>query len=122
MELHLVPVEVLPVESCEQHIPVPEAALVGQIMEREQCGNATVKRDVCVFDPQVGRDESGLPIVAVQYVNRDANGAKRLHYGATKESEPFAIVLVVRAVLTVQLRPVKIAVLFHQVHGNARVR
>ena len=35
VELHLPPVEVLPVDAGELHVPVPEAALVGDVVDRE---------------------------------------------------------------------------------------
>ena len=121
VELHLVPVEVLPVESRQQHVPVPETALVGQVVEREQGGNAIVEGNVSVFDLQVGGDQPGLPVVAVEHVNGDPDRTERLHHRAAEEGEPFAVVLIVVAVFAIQLRPVKVVVLLDQVDRNLRV-
>ena len=35
VELHLTPVEVFPVDAGELHVPMPEAALVGDVVDRE---------------------------------------------------------------------------------------
>ena len=57
VELHLVPVEILPVEPGQQHVPVPEDALIGQVVNRQQRGDVLVAVRVGVFDVQVGRDQ-----------------------------------------------------------------
>ena len=75
VKLHLVPIEVLPIQTRQQHIPVPETSLVGQVVDREQTGNAIVERYVSMFDLQIGRNQTGLPVIAVQYIDRNTECA-----------------------------------------------
>ena len=36
VELHLPPVEILPIQAGQQHVPVPELALIGDVVDRQQ--------------------------------------------------------------------------------------
>ncbi len=96
-ELHLLPVEILPVESGQQHVPVPEHALVGHVVNRKQRANLLVAGHGPVFDLQIGRHQGRLPIVGVQHLDVEVEQVNRFEDGAAKEDKPLAIVTIVFA-------------------------
>ena len=62
---HLPPVEKLPVESCQQHVPVPELPLKGHVMDGENGRRLFETWCPPIFDIDQCRDESRLPVVGV---------------------------------------------------------
>ena len=69
LNFHLPPVEVLPVQTGQQHVPVPEASLVGQVVDRHDRFGTLHPRVAPEFRLEVGWYKSGLPIVAMHDVD-----------------------------------------------------
>jgi len=113
--LHLVPVEVLPVQPGQQHVPVPERALVGHVVDRKQRGNPLVAREAAVFDVQIRRHQPGLPVVGVDHVQVQLQQPHGLQHRPREEHKPLAVVRIVLAVLAIELGPVVIGLLVDQV-------
>ena len=105
----------------KQHVPVPELALEGEVVDRQQRGDPLIARHAVILDLQIGRDQARLPVVDVQHVDRQVQQPDRLEHGAAEEDEPLAVVDVVLAVDAVELIAVEILVLLDEVdrHGAA---
>ncbi len=119
MKLHLVPVEVFPVQARQQHVPMPELALVRDVVNRQQAGHPPVTRHGVVLDLQIGRNQSRLPIVDVQHVDLQVEQPHGLEHGPAEKDEPLAVVDVILAVDAVQLVAIVVLVLLDQIHRHA---
>ena len=95
IKLHLVHVEIFPVQPRHQHVPVPEQSLVRQVVNRHQRGHVLIPVGMGIFDLQQGGNEPRLPIVAVHHVHRQLEHADRFEGGPAEEDKPLAVVLVV---------------------------
>src|SRR5439155_2161729 len=69
---------------------------------------------VGVFDVQISGDQSRLPIVAVDDIDLQMQETDRFQRRPTEEHEPLAVVLVIFALLSIELRPVVIVVLLDE--------
>ena len=114
VKLHLVQVEILPVEPGQQHVPMPEDALISQVMDGQQRGDVLIAVRVGVFDVQISGDQSRLPIVAVDDIDLQMQETDRFQRRPTEEHEPLAVVLVIFALLSIELGPVVIVVLLDE--------
>ena len=121
VELHLSPVEVLPVDAGQQHVPVPEAALVGQVVDRKERGCLGEGTVVAVEQFAVSGDQAGLPIVAMEQIDGAVHLHESFHDGSAEEDETLAVVLIVPAVLAVKLRAVVVIGLVDEPDGDLAV-
>ena len=122
VELHLMPVEVSPVESGQQHVPVPELPLIGHVVDREQTGDPFIPRRGAILDFQVGRNQAGLPIVGMQHVDVQVEQPNCLEDRAAEEDKPLAIVDVVLAVGPVEFVAIEVLILLDQVDRHVATR
>ncbi len=95
VELELPPVEQVPVEPGQGHVPVPEHPLVGQVVDRQQGPDRAAAVRAAVELVEVDGDQPGLPVVAVDDVGAEAQQADRLQHRPVEEDEPLAVVGVV---------------------------
>ena len=121
VKLHLPPVEILPVESGQQHVPVPELALIRDVVNRQHAGDPLVARNAVVLDLQIGRRQARLPVVGVQHVDVQVQQPNGLQHGAAEKHEPLAVVDVVLAVDAVELLAVVILVLLDEIDRRLSV-
>ena len=121
VELHLPPVEILPIQSGQQHVPVPELALIRDVVNRQHAGDPLVARNAVVLDLQIGRRQARLPVVGVQHVDVQVQQPNGLQNGAAEEHEPLAVVDVVLAVDAVKLVAVEVLVLLDQIDRRLSV-
>src|SRR3712207_2418357 len=94
VELHLPPIEVLPVDASELHVPVPEVALVRDVVNREQTADRIIRRYPTKVGFQVGGDKPCLPVVAVHDFSAQVEQPNGLQRRPAEEYEPLAIVFV----------------------------
>ena len=114
-ELHLPPIEILPVEAGEHHVPVPEGALIGHVVDRQQAGQLLEAGDVSVFDLQVGGNQAGLPVVNVQQIDLQIEQPDRFEHRPTEEDEPLAVVAVVLIAGAVEMVAIEVLGLFDEI-------
>ena len=122
VKLHLMPVEVLPVEARQQHIPVPELALECDVMDRKQRGHSLVPWHVVVLDLEIGRHQTALPIVRMDDVDVEVQQPDRLQHGAAEKDEPLAVVDIILPIGPVELVAVEVLVLLDQVDRHVTAR
>ncbi len=77
VELELTPVEQVPVQAGQRHVPVPEQAQVRQVVDRQQRPGRGQLGHVLVERAQIHRDQAGLPVVAVDHVGAQVQGPDR---------------------------------------------
>ena len=94
-KLHLLPVEVFPVESGEQHVPMPEEPLVGHVMDRHHGAGVLHRGRRGIEQLLVGGHEAGLPVVAVDDVVGHLLPRSEFHGGPRKKDEPLGVVGIV---------------------------
>ncbi len=101
VELELARVEEPPVEAEQAHVPVPEHALKGDVVDGEQGADTVVEQAAAgvalgaVRLAQVDGDEPGLPVVGVDDLGPEIGQADGLEDGAVKEGETRAVIGVV---------------------------
>src|SRR5262249_59141909 len=101
--------EQIPSEPCHLNVVVPEHALVGEVVDREERGQPAEVRIVAIERAQVDRDEAGLPIVAMDDLRLPALPAsvskvqQALQPAPAEEDEALAIVPVVAVARPVEL-------------------
>ncbi len=118
VELHLVPVEVSPIEAGQQHVPMPEAALVGKVVDGNQRDRVFEPRDAAVFDLQQSGDETGLPVVAVDDIDIEVQEPDGFEDRTTEEHKTLAVVAIIFAALLIQAVAVEVVVLANEVDGD----
>ena len=121
-ELHLFPVEILPVESRQVHVPVPEATLKRHVVNGEDGRGSVESRLATQLRSHQCRDETRLPIVGMNHVGLQVKLLHGFDGRATEEDEPLAVVTVVLIVLDVGSLTVEIDRLVDQIDRDARSR
>src|SRR5262245_7489747 len=94
MKLHPVLIDV-PAESEFKDEVRIEGSLIGQVVDRKERGRAGEKWFSGIDRRQIGRDESRLPIVAMDDVRRAADAFGKLDDGAAEEREPLDVEIAV---------------------------
>ncbi len=115
IELHLLPIEILPIQPRQQHVPVPKLALERQIVDGEDGCDLLVLGNAAVFGREIRGQQAGLPIVAVQDVEVEIQQPHGFHHRPAEEHKPLAVVDVVFAAFAIEPGPVVILVLLDQV-------
>lgn len=103
MKLKRLVVEEMPVKAGQGHVPVPEQAKVGKVVDRQQGTGGGQLGNTAINGLEVDRDEPGLPVVAVDHIGPDPQQANGLEHGPVKEDKSRAVVLVVVAADLVEL-------------------
>ena len=65
---------------------MPEHALIGHVVDREQRADVLVAGHAAIFDLQVGRNQAGLPVVGVEHVDLQIQQPDRFEHGAQKKT------------------------------------
>ena len=115
--LHLLPVEVAPVDAGQQHVPVPEDPLIGHVVDRVERPRPRQPRPLRGEDLLVGGDEAGLPVVGMDDVARLLEAVGKFQDRAREEDEPLGVVGVVLGA-AVERGTVEVGVVADQVDGR----
>ncbi len=121
-EFHLPPVEILPIQSGKQHVPVPEGSLISHVVNGQQSRDIFKAGLVAVQKLLIRRDQPRLPVVYVQHVDRQFQQANRFHHGPAKENVAFAIIAIVLAVRAVDMVAIEILRLLDEIDRHLAVR
>ncbi len=122
MELELPPVEEMPLQPGQRHLPVREQPEIGQVMNREQRAGRAQLGDALIDRFQIHRNQSGLPVVAVDDVGSKVEGLDRFQHGPIEKDEALAIVVVILAVRPVEPVAVEVTRLVDQVDQDVGSR
>ena len=115
MKFHLMPVEILPIQSGQEHVPVPKLALVRHVVDREERSDVFIAGIAGIFGLQIRRDQTRLPIVGVEYVNVKIEKSYRFHRRPAQENEPLAVVDVIFSLGRIELIAIEILILLDQI-------
>ena len=121
-ELHLFPVEILPVEARQVHVPVPEAALKRHVVNGEDRSDAIESRLTTQLGGDECRDEARLPVVGMNHVGLQIEMPHHFHGRSTEEDEPLAVVAIVLLVLDIDPLAVEVERLVDQINCDVRSR
>ena len=120
-ELHLLPVEIFPVESRKQHVPIPEEPLVGHVVDRHHGAGVLHGSRRLIEQLLVGGHEARLPVMAMDDVEWLPLPRGQFHRGTRKEDEPLGVVAVVLRP-AIQRRTVEALVVGHEQDLDPRLR
>ena len=121
-ELHLLPVEVFPVQPGQQHVPVPEHALIGHVVDREQRADLLVAGHAAVLDLQIGRDQPRLPVVGSAARRRADRAAGSLRAPPGRRTRTARSCRVVLAAVLIEARRDRSTGLLDQVDRHRAAR
>ena len=115
MKFHLLPIEIFPVDPGEQHVPVPERPLIGKIVHRHQRCDSCQSLATGTLNLEIGRDQTGRPIVTVEQIHIKRNLLDELQHSSGKKYESLAVIFVIGTCLTVDTIAIEIVVLADEV-------
>jgi hypothetical protein len=98
---------------------MPEIALNGEVVYREDDRRRLVGRQDLVLGREVGWEQACLPVVGMDQVGLQVEQANGFEDGSIEEDKALAIVAIVLALLTIEFRSVEIGILLNEVDGTS---
>ncbi len=106
-------------KACVAHVSRHKDALVAEVVDREDRSGAPEGAAVLIQFLYIKGDERRLPVIAVNDVGPEIQGAAELNNSAREEDEPFGIVAIVAARRSVEFGAVEINVLADEIGRHA---